>query len=157
MRVYLIQHGKSKSKEEDPSRPLTDEGIRETEAIARFFGEALGLKARYLIHSPKLRVKQTAEIIKKYVPSIENVLETDAVSPLSDPKTISRKLDDLDEDTIIVGHLPHLSRLASYLLCSDPNREIVQFRYSGIFCIEKKEDKWVIRFFITPDLILNKF
>ena len=152
----MIQHGKSKSKEEDPTRPLTDEGVKETEAIAKFFGETMGLKAKNLIHSPKLRAKQTAEIVKKYIPTIENVLETDAVSPLSDPRIISKKLEELTGDTIIVGHLPHLSRLTSYLLCGDPEKEIVQFRYSGILCIEKKDDHWVIKFFITPDLIPDK-
>ena len=29
MRVYLVQHGESKSEEEDPQRRLTDKGIGE--------------------------------------------------------------------------------------------------------------------------------
>ena len=36
MRVYLIQHGESKSEEEDPQRRLTDKGIGEVQKIADF-------------------------------------------------------------------------------------------------------------------------
>ncbi len=33
MRIYLVQHGKAKSKEEDPERSLTIEGIEESTQI----------------------------------------------------------------------------------------------------------------------------
>jgi phosphohistidine phosphatase SixA len=36
MRVYLIQHGESKSEEKDPQRRLTDKGIDEVQAVADF-------------------------------------------------------------------------------------------------------------------------
>ena len=36
MRVYLVQHGESKSEEEDPQRRLTDKGIGEVQNVANF-------------------------------------------------------------------------------------------------------------------------
>ena len=36
MRVYLVQHGRAKSEEEDPQRRLTDKGIGEVEKVADF-------------------------------------------------------------------------------------------------------------------------
>ena len=36
MRVYLVQHGESKSEEEDPQRRLTDKGIGEVQNVAKF-------------------------------------------------------------------------------------------------------------------------
>ncbi len=39
MRLYLMQHGKSKSKDEDPDRSLTDDGRAEVERIAAVLSE----------------------------------------------------------------------------------------------------------------------
>ncbi len=36
MRVYLVQHGKAKPAEEDPSRDLTGEGYEEVKRVADF-------------------------------------------------------------------------------------------------------------------------
>ncbi|MGQ4891030.1 MAG: phosphohistidine phosphatase SixA [Candidatus Njordarchaeia archaeon] len=157
MKIYLVQHGKSKSKDEDPSRPLTDEGFKETERIANFAKKIMRLNTKVLIHSPKLRAKQTAEILGKHLGPFEEVIETDEISPLSDPNLIASKIEKMDKDTIIVGHLPHLSKLTSLLTVGDPEKEIVQFRYSCILCLEYKEGEWLIRFFITPDTIPTQF
>ncbi len=36
MKLYLVQHGKALSKEADPQRPLSEEGIREVKKMAEF-------------------------------------------------------------------------------------------------------------------------
>ena len=36
MRIYLVQHGESKSEEEDPQRHLTERGIDEVQRVADF-------------------------------------------------------------------------------------------------------------------------
>jgi phosphohistidine phosphatase len=36
MKLYLVQHGKAKSKEEDPDRPLSMDGLEETKKVASF-------------------------------------------------------------------------------------------------------------------------
>jgi len=62
MRLYLVQHGEAKREEEDPSRPLTENGRREVEIVAKFLSEA-GIKIDKILHSGKLRAAQTAEIL----------------------------------------------------------------------------------------------
>lgn len=59
----------------------------------------------------------------------------------------------LDHDLMIVGHLPHLSRLVSLLIIGNPDIKIVEFRYSGVLRLSKAEGNWVINWFITPDVI----
>jgi len=34
MRIYLVQHGEAKKENEDPLRPLTEEGIKNAEKVA---------------------------------------------------------------------------------------------------------------------------
>lgn len=149
MRIYLVQHGKSYSKEEDPERRLTEEGVKETEKIAKYLSE-VGIKPRKIFHSGKTRARMTAEILAKYL-EVEDVEETEGLNPLDDPGVIMEKLKDIEYDVMIVGHLPHLSGLASRLLNSEV--EIVKFRYSGVLSLKKTDEGYKIEWYITPELI----
>jgi len=153
MFVLLIQHGQSKSKEEDPERHLTEKGKEESEKIAKFLSEKMREKLEAIYHSGKTRAKETAEIFAKYLKPEKGIVEDQTLAPLEDPEIWVKKLKNLDHNIAIVGHLPHLSRLTSSLLIGDPDREIIEFRYSGALCLERAEDKWLIRFYVVPDLI----
>jgi len=61
LRVYLVRHGKAKSKEEDPERHLTERGAEEVRRVARFLAAA-GIQVSKILHSGKTRARQTAEI-----------------------------------------------------------------------------------------------
>jgi len=148
--VYLIQHGKAYPKEIDPDRKLTEEGIHETELIAKHLSK-VGVRVKRVVHSGKLRASMTAEILAKIL-GVEKIESEDGLNPLDDPSTWRDKLIKIDEDIMVVGHLPHLSKLVSQLLNVDT--EVVKFKYSGVLCLERGEDlKWVIKWYITPDVI----
>ncbi len=152
MRLYLVQHGEAKSKEEDPNRPLTGRGIRDVERIAEFIAKA-DVKVDRIVHSGKLRARQTAEILAKEL-NIERMEESEALSPLSDPNIWASKLRDQEEDLMLVGHLPHLSKLVSLLITGREDEEVVRFTMGGIFCLERSDDgKWVVLWALRPDLI----
>ena len=54
MYVYLVQHGESKSEEEDPQRRLTDKGIGEVQNVADFL-RPLKLAVDAIWRSDKVR------------------------------------------------------------------------------------------------------
>ena len=143
MRVYLVQHGKAKSEEEDPEKPLTDEGRKETEAIAESLKRKI--KVSKIFCSKKLRAKQTAEIFAKSIRA--KVESVDGLAPI-DP--IDKALELLKDGVMIVGHLPHLSELASKLLVHDETKDIVKFAHSGVLCLEKEEERWHLVFYEVP-------
>ena len=62
MCVYLVQHGESKSEEEDPQRRLTDKGIGEVQNVADFL-RPLKLAVDAIWHSDKARAQQTGELL----------------------------------------------------------------------------------------------
>ena len=64
MRLYLVQHAKAASKEVNPERPLTEEGLRDIKKVAEFV-KPLNLCVDYLWHSGKKRTVQTVEVVKK--------------------------------------------------------------------------------------------
>ncbi len=147
--LYLAQHGKSFSEAENPERRLTPEGVAETERVAGLLA-AVGVKVAEVLHSGKARARQTAEIFSRRLGA--PVREVDGLAPNDDPRIWASRAEALAADVMLVGHLPHLSRLASLLLVGDPQREVVKFRYSGVARLERGEAGWRLAWYVTPDI-----
>lgn len=147
--ILLAQHGKSYAETEDPERKLTPEGITETERVAKYLA-TIGIKPKEIIHSGKTRARQTAEIFAKHLNS--PIRQGENLNPNDDPTPWAQKLNTLD-NIMIIGHLPHLSRLTALLLTGDLNREVVKFRYSAVLALTREQDRWVIAWYITPDIV----
>jgi phosphohistidine phosphatase len=56
-------------------------------------------------------------------------------------------------DTLLVGHLPFLGRLASLLLVSDPERQVLGFQPGTLACLERDPaGQWMLAWMIRPEL-----
>ncbi|WP_456330721.1 phosphohistidine phosphatase SixA [Archaeoglobus sp.] len=151
MRLYLMQHGKAKPKEVDPERSLTEEGAKEVEKVAEFL-ERAGVKVERIYHSGKKRAEQTAEIVGKHLKV--KVEKADGLEPLADIGVWAEKLEKLDEDIMLVGHLPHLSKLTNYLLTGNPDLDAVAFIFGGVVCLEREERKWRLLWAVRPEILV---
>lgn len=145
MYLYLVQHGEPKSKEEDPERPLSEKGKDDVDKIASFISL---FQLKEVFHSGKLRAKETADMLAKKVDA--KVLETDGLSPMDDPGTWAGRLKDRESNTMLVGHLPHMGRLASLLLCGDKEAGTVEFRQGGVVCLRRQEGTWSVQWMVLP-------
>lgn len=153
MFVYLVQHADPKSKDIDPDRHLTEKGINDIEKVGAF-AKAAGVKVDVIWHSGKTRAAQTAEILAKNVIGEEGVFQHDGLAPNDDPETIKKELAESEKNTMIVGHLPFLGKLAASLLTDNDSLSIVTFQQGGIVCLERDEDKrWHIAWMIVPEII----
>jgi phosphohistidine phosphatase len=148
MYVYLVQHGKPRSKEEDPDRSLSEEGLRDVEKTAHYVSS---IKVGRICHSGKLRAAQTADVFGRRLGA--KVSEKDGLAPLDDPDVWADRMARSEEDTMLVGHLPHLQELASLLLSGDRKAGIVEFRMGGIVCLKKDNEagKWSLQWMLVPD------
>ena len=55
---------------------------------------------------------------------------------------------------MLVGHLPFLEKLVSFLVCGDEGAKAVLFRYSAILCLEKKEPgRWAVDWILKPEMV----
>jgi phosphohistidine phosphatase len=55
---------------------------------------------------------------------------------------------------MLVGHLPHLSRLASLLLTGSADNAVINFKNSGFGCLERDEDNhWGITWILPPGIL----
>lgn len=153
MELYLSQHAKAKSKEEDPRRPVSAEGRYETEQMAHATAAA-GVRVAAIWHSGKLRARQTAEIFAEALKPEKGIHELEGLSPLDDPRTAVEALEENGESLLLVGHLPHMSRLVALLLTGDPQGSVVEMRFSGIIALVEGEEGWRLRWYLRPELLL---
>ena len=149
MRLYLVQHGEAKSEAEDPERSLTIRGEEETKKISGA-AKRLGIHPSRIYHSGKKRAEQTAGIIAKAFGL--SVQPGQGLNPNDDVRPWVERISREVEDLMIVGHLPFLEKLASFLVRGDEGAKAVMFRYSAIVCLEKKESgRWAVDRMIKPD------
>jgi phosphohistidine phosphatase len=149
--LYLVQHGEAAKETEDPARPLTGLGRQEVARVARAAAR-LGLEVTVIAHSGKLRAKQTAEILAAELRPTPSVIERSGLGPNENPRHTEDFVAQASAPTMLVGHLPHLSRLASLLLAGDPAKEIIAFRMGGIVCLSERERQWRLQWILTPEI-----
>ncbi len=153
MKLYLVQHGKAATKETDPTRPLTEEGRSDVRKVAEFI-KPLSLYVDCLWHSGKTRAAQTAEILASVVKAKKGILQRQGLSPNDDVSALKNEISSVEDDIMIVGHLPFLSKLASLLVAGRETAEVVEFKQGGIVCLERREEeKWRINWMIMPELL----
>jgi len=150
MTVYLVQHGKALAKEEDSDRPLSQEGVKETEAVAAVLEKA-GLAIPVIRHSGKTRAEQTARILADFlhmerIEAVSGLAPDDEVSPFAD------SLSGEDPDVLIVGHLPYLRKLASKLTAGAEDTDRIAFVNSGVLCLQGSPEGFRIQWYLTPAL-----
>jgi phosphohistidine phosphatase len=153
VRVYLVQHGRSKSEEEDPERRLTDKGIGEVQKVADFLG-SLELEVGAVWHSGKARAHQTAELLAEALSARDRVLQREGLGPKDEVAPTKQALGRTGGDVMIVGHLPFLGKLVALLVTGSEENEIVEFQFGSVVCIERRDHgKWKVAWMITPALV----
>jgi phosphohistidine phosphatase len=152
MNLYLVQHGEAKTEEEDPERALNQRGAEAVERIAAWAAK-VGIQVDQIRHSGKRRAQQTAEILADRIAPNQGVVPVSGLKPKDDVNAWAENLAKESESVMLVGHLPFLSRLTSLLLVGDLTKEIVRFRNGGIVCLIREEDRWLLGWAMTPDLV----
>lgn len=153
MRLYLVQHADAMLKEEDPSRPLSGKGWKDIGNVTEYAQKHLHIQVAQIIHSGKLRARQTAEVLAQHLQPVKDVSVSKDLEALANPMIWKKRLAETTEDTMLVGHLPHLQKLTSYLLTDDENKQVVTFRNAGIVCLNKESGHWTIQWIITPEIL----
>jgi len=154
MNLYLVQHAEARSEQEDPERSLTEKGWNDIRKVSSFIAKQTGIQVNRILHSGKTRARQTAEALAEQLKPVQGIRIADGLDPLANPLTWAKRLDDMDEDIMLVGHLPHLSKLAALLLCGNENKEIVKFQNAGVVCLGKDEYcAWSVQWIVIPKIL----
>lgn len=154
MNLYLVQHAEAKREEEDPERPLSEKGWADIRKVADYIAKHIDINVSAINHSGKTRARQTAETLAEYLNPPEGIKQAEGLEPLAEPSVWGKRLAEMKEDTILVGHLPHLLKLSAYLLAQDETKKILNFSMGGIVCLRRDESgTWSVRWMIVPEIL----
>lgn len=151
MRLYLVQHGEAKPKQEDPERSLTDNGIKDITTLANFLKGKTGFDR--IMHSGKLRAQQTADILTTAI--APNIVPTviDCINPNDDPHKLVELIKGWTGNNLVVGHLPFMARMVGLLVNNDPDMTLNNYQPGSVVCLEKDDStQWKIGWILRPDL-----
>jgi phosphohistidine phosphatase len=148
-----MRHGVPVSKQENPEKPLSRQGIKEVERVAELLKMG-GIGVDQVFHSGKTRARQTAEIVASHVVPGTVPVEKEGLSPLDDVNEIADWIEGQEKDLLIAGHLPHLASLLSLLLLGNESPFIARFQPAGIVCLEKGEGSyWEMIWMLSPEIL----
>ena len=149
MDLYLVRHGAARSKEEDPDRSLTTEGRTDVDRMAQH-AALMDVNPERIWHSDKLRAAQTAEIMARVLSPRQGMGVMEGLAPNDDPSQAGMGVAAIGVSAMLVGHLPHLNRLASLMLTGDPDAEMILFQNAGIVCLTLTDRGWRLQWSLNP-------
>lgn len=143
MKLILFRHAIAMDREEaaakkiaDPDRPLIPKGTEKLLEMVKWLKKNES-QIDLLVTSPYKRAQQTTEeILKAY--KIESAAVCNQVTPEDPPQAFAEWLRQYAKNSktiCLVGHEPHLSRLASWAL-SGQIESFIDLKKAGVLCLE---------------------
>jgi len=151
MDFYLARHGEAVADLIDPSRPLTRAGRDDVERVAHLAAEK-AVQVSVIYHSGILRAGQTAEIFAAHLAPSGGVATLSGLRPEDDPSLAAAQLAVSGSPVMLVGHLPHMSRLAALLARGGTEGNTINFVPAMIACYSREGSLWKLNWTLAPYL-----
>ena len=158
MDLYCVRHAEAELSADDATRPLSEQGQKDIEKVAKYLGQ-YDLHIRHIIHSGKLRAKQTAEVLAKYL-KIEDMTEApNLLDDMADVGPMREMIKTWSEHTMLVGHLPFMPTLISALVVGDKNTyPLVNYPPGCVVALNSSEQhRWIINWLLRPNIVPDCF
>ena len=152
MSLFLVRHGNNLPKDKDPDKGLSEQGIAEVKRIAEV-AKGYCVRVGLINHSGKKRARRTAELFASALKPRGGVNAVDGLNPLDDVTLFAQKIDS-NENLMLVGHLPFMEKLTSFLVTGSIETRVFQFQTGGIVCLDKDTDNrsWIIKWALMPNI-----
>jgi phosphohistidine phosphatase len=155
MQIYLIRHAHAVEATEDPKRPLSKRGHKQTRRLGRFLRKSDALGTVEIWHSPLARSVDTARDIVEELGRRIRLVQVDALEGGDDPAIMADRLKTRRSSIALVGHEPHLSALASLLVAGVAEPPRFHFKKSAAVALERGDGTWAVRWQISPELLVK--
>ncbi|MCW8132794.1 MAG: phosphohistidine phosphatase SixA [Planctomycetota bacterium] len=158
MTLYLMRHGIAYERSDwsgsDDARPLTDEGMIRTRAVAKALKKDKKPPIDAIWSSPLVRARQTAEIVGDVFGA--KILEYEALSPGTNVKILTKSFSGKTppDHVLFVGHEPDFGILLSDLVGED---DVHPFKKAGVACLkgEFKAGAMKLEWYLAPRDLLE--
>ena len=149
MDFYLARHGEAVADLIDPKRPLTRAGRDDVERVARLAAEK-AVQVSVIYHSGILRAGQTAEIFAAHLEPKGGLATLSGLRPEDDPALAAAQLAVSRSPAMLVGHLPHMNRLAALLAQGDAEGDSIKFIPAMMACYSREGSLWKLNWTLGP-------
>jgi phosphohistidine phosphatase len=158
LELYLVRHAHAGNSATwngpDSERPLSPKGRRQAERLGTFLAER-GFAPDAIVTSPKLRARQTAQLIADAIGIAINV--DDRLGGPLDAQTIGEIAEHVGGTTVVlVGHDPDFSELCSLLAGAEyiPMKKGTLARID--LTLPVQPGGGVLRWLVPPELIADR-
>jgi phosphohistidine phosphatase len=135
--LFLLHHADALDAQLDSKRPLSEEGRRHADQLARRAHDR-GVKPDVIWHSGKLRARQTAEPLWRACNPLAEFSAVHGLQPDDPPEWIKDVIDADPRHILLTGHMPHMARLLR-LLVGDSSSA---FPLHGLIALEGGAEGW---------------
>ncbi|MDD3178881.1 MAG: histidine phosphatase family protein [Opitutaceae bacterium] len=162
MKTWLLRHAHALPEEENPLRPLSREGRETCQRLVEFFRRNGALSTATTVwHSPLVRARETAELLRSGLLPEAMLVETGGLLSEDDPLPVADRLEQQEGSVVMVGHEPQLSALATLLVRGKDRPAAFELKKGAIIELEmtggrhKKTGRrrWRVRWYFVPELL----
>ncbi|MFZ9200846.1 MAG: SixA phosphatase family protein [Opitutales bacterium] len=158
MRLFLLRHAEAAPGLPDAERALTKRGRGQIEKLVESLDWSCLADIRSIEHSGLVRARQTAEDLAKLAALRVPLAIRSGMRPTDDPRIMARDVVTSREDRLLVGHNPHLARLAGILLGAGTSEVSLVLKKCGFLALERAEPvgkelplgRWRLLWLISP-------
>ncbi|MBX3138717.1 phosphohistidine phosphatase SixA [Candidatus Obscuribacterales bacterium] len=159
MKIYVVRHGIAveglvRGISRDSERPLTDEGVAETEMVARAL-KKMAIKPDLIVASPLVRTQQTAKIIHAELGG--EFATSDTLAPGISIASVYKFLKKFEKahDIFLVGHEPDVGEIVKDIV-GGGFEFTLPFAKAGVCCVETSDlpatMPGTMKWLITPNV-----
>lgn len=158
MRLFLLRHAEAAPGIPDAERALTERGRGQIRRLADALDWSCLEDIRKVEHSGLVRARQTAEDLCAHASIKRPLAIFPGLRPMDDPRMVLRDLATCRNDRLLVGHNPHLARLAGVLLGGGLTEVSVVLKKCAFLALERSEPgtkdkpagRWQLLWLISP-------
>jgi phosphohistidine phosphatase len=150
--LYLVRHGEARDGVNDFERSLTENGRQMAEKTASFLTRQHP-RIDQIRHSVKKRAEETAQIFAHYLSPSGGILSIPGLAPNDSVEAMAEIIEHENSTIMLVGHLPFLSRLTSFLLINQSEKHILNISPCSVLFLNRCVTAWELQWILTPDLL----
>ncbi|MCX7120744.1 MAG: phosphohistidine phosphatase SixA [Gammaproteobacteria bacterium] len=137
MKLYCMRHGEAVAVPLGAERCLTEQGEKAVQKVAEYLAK-IQAPIAHIIHSDTLRTKQTAEVVANHLKILNMSTMPILLGENSEIDMLCDMLPAWDDNTLLVGHFPFMTRLVKVLANAD-----VKFKTATIVCLQRENNnRW---------------
>ena len=152
MLLYLMRHGDALQGANDSQRSLSEKGRQDIARVAQFLLQKQA-QVDIFYHSPKKRALETAEIVREILNPQAVIEAKDGLAPNDSVENILPDMARWKKNTMVVSHLPFVSKLASRLVTGREDESLVSMPAGTVVILKNSDSSWKIEGIVFPEQI----